>query len=76
MTAEQIRSRLLETYRDAQVEVTDLTGTQDHWQVFIKSPAFVGLTRIRQHKAVMDVFASELKSGEIHAFTLKIETPS
>lgn len=76
MTAEQIKGRLLETYQDAQVEVTDLTGTQDHWEVFIKSSAFAGLTRIRQHKAVMDVFANELKSGEIHAFTLKIEIPS
>ncbi len=72
MTSEEIKSRLLKTYTDAEVEVTDLTGTHDHYQVAIRTNALNSLTRINQHKAVMLVFDKELKSGEIHAFTLKI----
>jgi stress-induced morphogen len=71
MTPEQIKNRLLETYSDAHVEVTDLTGTLDHYQVVIRTNALKGMTRINQHKAVMSVFDQELKTGEIHAFTLK-----
>lgn len=74
MTAEQIKTRLLEAYSDAQVEVTDLTGTHDHYQVAIKTDALKNKTRIHQHKEIMAVFAQELKSGEIHAFTLKTST--
>lgn len=74
MKSEQIRERLLNTYQDAEVDVIDLTGTEDHYQVVIKTNAIKGMTRINQHKAIMAVFEAELKSGEIHAFTIKAST--
>ena len=74
MTAEEIKTRLIETYTDADVEVVDLTGTHDHYQVMIRTNALKGLSLINQHKTIMSVFDKELKSGEIHAFTLKTST--
>lgn len=74
MTADQIRQRLLDTYNDAEVEVVDMTGTEDHYQVLIRTNAIKGMSRIHQHKTIMSVFDKELKSGEIHAFTLKTST--
>ncbi len=74
MTTDGIKSRLVQTYADAKVEVIDLTGTRDHYQVTIKTNALNGLSRVQQHKAIMSVFDKELKSGEIHAFTIKIST--
>ena len=75
MTIEQMKQRLQATYTDADptvdISVRDLTGTSDHWQVEIKSLAFKGLSRIDQHKHVMDAFAPELKTGEVHALTIK-----
>ena len=71
MKTEMIRQRLLERFPDADVDVTDLTGTENHYQVFVQSKAFVGLSRIQQQKAVMNVFESELKTGELHALTMK-----
>ena len=71
MTAEQIHERLKLTYQDADVEVIDLTGTHDHFQVIITSSAFNGVTRIQQHKMIMNVFQPELHTGEIHAFSIK-----
>ncbi len=74
MTPEQMKTRLQTAYPDASVDVVDLTGTQDHWQVYIESSAFSGMTRIQQHKHVMNVFDAELKTGEVHALTIKTVT--
>lgn len=71
MTAEQMRTRLEENYPDSTIEVYDLTGTQDHWEVFIESSKFTGLTRIQQHQQVMGCFGPELKTGEVHALSIK-----
>ncbi len=71
MTPEQLKSRLQSTYPDSEIEVVDLTGTEDHYQVSITSQTFQGLSRIQQHKHVMAVFDNELKSGEVHALTIK-----
>lgn len=71
MTQTQMQERLLVAFPDAQVIVQDLTGTQDHWEVRIASSAFAGQSRIQQHKHVMAVFDEELKSGEVHALTIK-----
>lgn len=74
MTPEQMKTRLQTAYPDGSVEVVDLTGTQDHWQVYIESSAFSGMSRIQQHKHVMNVFEAELKTGEVHALTIKTVT--
>lgn len=74
MTAEQMKSRLAAAYPDAKIEVFDLTVTQDHWMVTLQSNAFKGQTRIQQHKSVMAVFDAELKTGEVHALTIKTST--
>lgn len=71
MTPDQMKTRLQQKYTDGNVEVVDLTGTHDHYQVVIASAAFQGLSRIQQHKHVMDVFAAELKTGEVHALTIQ-----
>lgn len=75
MTPDQMKTRLESAYPDGAVEVVDLTGTHDHYQVMIVSEAFKGLSRIQQHKHVMDVFAAELKTGEVHALTIQTKLP-
>lgn len=71
MTPQEIKTKLQSAYPDGQVEVVDMTGTHDHYQVQIASAAFQGKTRIQAHKDVMAVFDSELKSGEVHALMIK-----
>ena len=70
-----MRERLQAAYPDASgpddILVTDLTGTADHWQVSVNSGSFKGLSRIEQHQHVMKVFDAELKTGEVHALTIK-----
>lgn len=73
MTNDSMKHRLLIAYPDALVEVVDLTGTQDHWEVSVETGAFKGLSRIQQHQSVMAVFGPELKTGEIHALSIKTQ---
>lgn len=71
MTLEMMKQRLMAAYPDGAVDVTDLTGTQDHWEVYVESQKFHGQTRIQQHQAVMSVFQPELKTGEVHALSIR-----
>ena len=45
-----------------------------HFSAHVVSDRFDGLSRVQQHRLVMDLFAGEL-GGEIHALSLKTETP-
>jgi stress-induced morphogen len=53
--------------------VEDWTGGGDHFRATVVSPAFAGLSRIQQHRLVMDVFAGEI-GGPIHALSVKTQT--
>jgi stress-induced morphogen len=75
MTIEEMRSRLEQAYPDSEIDVMDLTGTQDHYQVYVCAEKFKTLSRIGRHQDVMSVFSDELKTGEVHALTISAETP-
>lgn len=68
---ERIRSGITDVRH---VEVRDLTGTQDHYEAVVVSPAFAGLSRIEQHQLVYRALG-ELMSGPVHALALKTFTP-
>ncbi len=70
----QLKERLAQTFHDGQIEVTDLTGTQDHYQVRLVSDVFAGLSRVQRQQRVMDCLRPELASGEVHALTLATVT--
>ena len=73
-TTDEIKQRIESAIPDATAEVEDWTGGGDHFRASVVSPAFAGLSRIQQHKLVMDVFAGEI-GGSIHAFSVKTQTP-
>ncbi|MDX6690045.1 MAG: hypothetical protein QOG15_1502 [Solirubrobacteraceae bacterium] len=55
---------------DALVESAD----DVHFSATVRAAAFDGLSRVQQHRLVMDVFGDEL-GGSIHALALKTEVP-
>ena len=71
MSPDQMTQRLQEAFPGAHVSVTDLTGGEDHYEVFVQSSLFAGLSRIEQHQKVMAAFQAELKTGEVHALSIK-----
>ena len=73
-TTDEIKQRIEASIPDSRAEVEDWTGGGDHFRATVVSPAFSGLSRIQQHKLVMDVFAGEI-GGPIHALSVKTQTP-
>jgi stress-induced morphogen len=66
---ESIRERLLQAFPGARIEVTDLTGTEDHFQAVVEAPQFAGKSRVDQHKMVYAALG-DLMHGPIHALAL------
>lgn len=75
MTAQQLKAKIETLAPSTQVEVIDLTGTQDHYQALVVSPVFEGKMMIEQHRMVYKLLQAEMSSGELHALTLKTYTP-
>jgi stress-induced morphogen len=59
---------------DAEVELKDLTGTEDHWEARIVSAAFAGKSQLQRHRMVMAALAEEMR-GPIHALSLDTLAP-
>jgi stress-induced morphogen len=72
--AEDIAARIRATLPDAQVELKDLTGTEDHWHATVISTGFRGKSLIQRHRLVMGALSEEMK-GPIHALTLDVRSP-
>lgn len=66
-----MKIRLKSSFPESLIEVYDLTGSENHYEVTVESPQFKGMTRIQQHQTVMAVFGAELKTGEVHALSIK-----
>jgi stress-induced morphogen len=73
-STDELKRRIETAIPGAIAEVEDWTGGGDHFRATVVSPAFAGLSRIQQHKLVMDVFAGEI-GGAIHALSLKTQEP-
>jgi stress-induced morphogen len=74
LSAQTIQSLLLSAFPGAQVEVTDLTGTSDHFQAVVVAREFEGKSRVEQHKMVYAALG-DLMADRIHALALKTRTP-
>lgn len=76
MTPDQLKVRIEKLAPGTEAEIIDLTGTMDHYQAIIVSPAFEGKMMIEQHRMVMGILQAEIDSGEVHALTMKTFSPA
>lgn len=76
MTAEQLKARIETLAPGTKAKLIDLTGTRDHWQAIVVSPAFEGKRMMEQHKMIYALLESEIQSNEVHALTLKTYSPA
>ncbi len=74
VSPEDVRARILEALPGASVEITDLTGTSDHYEAVVVAPQFAGRSRIEQHKLVYGALGAAV-GREIHALALRTHTP-
>ncbi len=74
MTCEALKELIETGIEDAKCRVFDLTGTSDHFEVQVESPAFEGKSLIEQHKMVHQAVGMHLTTT-IHALKIKTSTP-
>lgn len=70
MTAEEITRRIQATLPDATIDLKDLAGDNDHWEVTVTSATFQGLGRVAQHKLVYSAFGADMGTT-LHALAVK-----
>lgn len=74
MPKHEIESLLRESFPDAEIDIKDLAGDNDHFQATIVSNSFAGKTRVQQHQMVYQALQGKM-GAELHALALKTEIP-
>ena len=76
ISPEEIKTTLEHALPGSTIEMRDLTGGGDHWQLFIVSPAFEGKGLVEQHQIVYAALKDAMGDQRIHALALKTYTPA
>lgn len=75
MSPQQVEEMIKIQLPDAQVQVQDLTGGGDHYQVTVVSSQFANKGLVQQHQLVYGALKQAMSSEAIHALALKTYTP-
>jgi stress-induced morphogen len=75
MAADDISAMIRTALPDAQITITDLAGDGDHYAAHVVSGAFVGISRVAQHKAVYAALGGRM-GGVLHALQLTTAVPT
>ena len=75
MIAEEVASLIRSNFQNSRVRVEDMTGTGDHFEIFVTSSEFRGKTLIDQHRMVQKTIQSAMDNGGIHAVRIKTFLP-
>lgn len=69
--------RIKDAFPDAEIELQDFAGDNNHYNATITSRAFLGLSRVQQHKCVFDALSDILEGSNatLHALSLKTKLP-
>lgn len=74
MPAADIEAMIKDAMPDAQVEIIDLAGDDDHFKARVVSAAFEGKSRVQQHQMVYAALKGKM-GGELHALALETKAP-
>ena len=66
---EEIKSLIMEAMPDAEINIKDLAGDENHYSATIKSKIFAGKSKIEQHKLVYKALKGKM-GNELHALTI------
>ncbi len=75
ISPDQVEAMIKAGLPDAQVQIQDLTGGGDHYQVVVVSSAFAGKSLVQQHQVVYGAVRQAMSTEDIHALSMKTYTP-
>ncbi|HEX3754501.1 MAG TPA: BolA family transcriptional regulator [Rhizomicrobium sp.] len=70
MKANEIEAYIRAAFPDAEIEMRDLAGDDNHWAATVKSAAFKGKSRVQQHQMVYAALNGNM-GGVLHALQLQ-----
>jgi stress-induced morphogen len=70
MKASEIEKFIKDAFPDADVEIRDLAGDDNHWAATVASSAFQGKSRVAQHQMVYAALKGNM-GGVLHALQLQ-----
>ena len=73
MTPESIQALIKTSLPDAKVNVRDMTGSSDHFEIEVISERFEGLGLVERHKVLHRILEKPME-GDIHAVKLRTYT--
>ena len=66
---EEIKKLIKDSIPDAEIDIQDLAGDDNHYSATIKSKIFAGKSKIDQHKLVYKALKGKM-GNELHALAL------
>ena len=69
---EEIKKLIIESIPDANIEIKDLMGDNNHYSAKIRSKIFKGMSKVEQHKLVYKSLKGKM-GNELHALSIKTE---
>ncbi len=66
---EELKNLIKESIPDAEINIQDLAGDNNHYSATIKSKLFKGKSKIEQHKLVYSALKGKM-GNELHALSL------
>lgn len=70
----EVKDRIESGIEGSECLVNEFSGGTDHYSVVVISDAFEGKASLKRHRMVMELFQSEVSTGEVHALTIKAFT--
>ena len=71
MDEQDIITRIRSLYPDAAV---DINGADCSFEVYVISEGLLGKSTLQRQRSILDLFKDELKSGKLHALSIKART--
>ena len=65
----EIKTLIKESIPDAEIDIQDLAGDENHYSATIKSKVFAGKSKIDQHKLVYKALKGKM-GNELHALQI------
>ncbi|BAY12926.1 BolA family protein [Calothrix sp. NIES-2098] len=75
ISPQQVEEMIKAELPDAVVQVQDLTGGGDHYQVTVVSSQFADKRLVQQHQLVYGALRQAMSTEAIHALAVKTYTP-
>ncbi len=65
-----LEQKLLDFFPNAVIDIKDLVGDENHYEITVRSQKFHGLSKIAQHKLVYEALG-DMVGNQLHALSLK-----